>query len=51
MEKLTEASMDSDLTKNDHSGDDKDPTDVCVASSVGVELPTAVITVKGDRLD
>ena len=47
MQRLTEASTDFDLTKTAHSGDDKDQTDVCVASSVGVQLPTAVITVKG----
>ena len=47
---LTEVSVDSDLTNAAYSGDDKDQTDVCGASSVGVELPrvpTAVITVKG----
>ena len=44
---LTEASMDSYLTKTTHSGDGKDQTDDCVASSVGVEFPTGVITVKG----
>ena len=44
--RLTEASVDFDLVKAAHSADGKDQTDVCVASSVEVEFPTAVMTVK-----